>query len=235
MIKYPEKWKINYEDILPLTPSATVNIPKIITSICKVLSDINIKHLAYSGGIDSTIILCLMNILFDNVSTYIISSRKSHPDVIYAKTGSSFYKSHHHEFIVEPIDGTGDDAVKQLFKKVSKYTKSIITCDGIDEFMCGYYKHMDSPDLETYNRYISQLLPNHLVPLNKNSKDVKVYLPYLDKDIIDIFSSIPLDKKIDSENRKKVVVEIARHLGIPDGIITRNKYGFCDAFLEKDK
>ncbi len=237
MIQYPKKWKVKYENLISTQPSNHINIPKIVDAINRVVIDMNIKHLMYSGGIDSTIMLCLMTKLFDDVSTYTISVREDHPDIKFSRMGSNIYKSNHHEFIVKPIsnDTPGDDAVRQIFVEASAFTDSVICCDGIDEFMCGYYKHMEHHDFKTYKWFISRLLPNHLEPLDKNSKDVKVYLPYLDKDIISIFSNIPLNKKVDSKNRKMVVCDIAKYLGISDEIINRNKYGFCDAFLEIDK
>lgn len=236
MIVYPEYWRKDYGNLHPDKP-INPHVPNIVKELTQVIEKIDISHLAYSGGIDSTIMLCLMSRVFGNVSTYTISSRESHPDTIHARSGSSFYKSNHHEFIVEPMDdfNLGDDAVRQLFRKVSPITDSIICCDGVDEFMCGYYAHMKSPDLYTYNKYLSQLTPEHLLPLNNNSRNVKVYLPYLDEGIVSTFNSIPLSKKIDMETRKKVVVELAIYLELPIGIILRNKYGFCDAFLKEDK
>jgi asparagine synthetase B (glutamine-hydrolysing) len=239
MIVYPNDWRKDYGTLLP-DKVIDVNIPRIVDLLLQVVTEVHVRHLAYSGGIDSTIMLRLMSIIHGggNVSTYTISSRTSHPDVIFARLGSSFYRSKHHEFIVKPIDdfNLGNDAVRQLFKNVSDHTDDMITCDGIDEFMCGYYAHMDSYNLlETYKLFLDQLLPNHLLPLNINSRTIKVYIPYLNEDVIEIFRNIPLEDKVDKWNRKKVVVDIARYLEIPEEIIERNKYGFCDAFLEKDK
>ncbi len=220
------------------------NISKIISYLENVIADMDVRHLAYSGGIDSTIMLRLMtgvfssgSLFYKTVHTYTISSRESHPDIVHARIGSTLYGSIHHELIVKPIDSDnpGDDAVRQLFKNVLLTTNSIVCCDGIDEFMCGYYKHMENPTLEQYQHHLSRLLPDHLKPLDKNSGRVKVYLPYLNEGVMSIFNSIPLFKKVDSKNRKKVVVDIAKHLGIPEEIILRNKYGFCDAFLSENK
>jgi len=238
MITYPKNWRGKYEDLLPVNPTADVNIRKIINRLMAVIVEMDVRHLMYSGGVDSTIMLCLMSAVFDgDVSTYTISVREDHPDIIFSRVGSSIYRSNHHEFIVTPTPNQplGDDAVRQLFEKSSAFTDSVICCDGIDEFMCGYYKHMEHHDFKTYEWFLSRLLPDHLVPLNENSKDIKVYLPYLDKKIISTFSNIPLNKKVDSKNRKIVVCDIARYLGIRDDIIYRNKYGFCDAFLKEDK
>ena len=237
MIVYPKNWRVKYEDSLPSNPTSDVNLKNIVDHLTEVLVEININHLMYSGGVDSTIMLCLMSKLFDDVSTYTISVREDHPDVIFSRIGSSVYGSNHHEFIVTPTPNSpqGDDAVQQLFVKSSSFTDSTICCDGVDEFMCGYYKHMEHHDFKTYKWFLSRLLPDHLEPLNENSKSIEVYLPYLDEDLVSIFSNIPLNKKVDSKNRKIVTCDIARYLGIRGDIIYRNKYGFCDAFLKEDK
>jgi asparagine synthetase B (glutamine-hydrolysing) len=237
MIIYPKNWRVKYEELVPTNPSENVNIRKMVNRLIGVIVEMDVRHLMYSGGVDSTIMLCLMSKVFDHISTYTISVREDHPDIIFSRVGSSVYKSNHHEFIVTPTPNQplGDDAVRQLFEKSSIFTDSVICCDGIDEFMCGYYKHMEHHDFKTYKWFLSRLLHDHLVPLNENSKDIKVYLPYLDKEIISMFGNIPLNKKVDSKNRKIVVCDIARYLGIRGDIIYRNKYGFCDAFLKEDK
>ncbi len=235
MIVYPKNWQRDYEELC-LTSS---DVDNLIATLYNVLKNINIKHLAYSGGVDSTIVLHILSDIFKDVSTYTISCREDHPDILFARKGSGIYKSNHHEFIVGPTynesdEFVGDNAVRQLFELITEFTEEIICCDGIDEFMCGYHKHKDLLE-DTYKYFFNRLYPDHLIPLNKNSVGVKVYLPYLDKEIINIYRNIPLYKKVDNENRKKIVVKIAKCLGISKKFFDRHKYGFCDAFIEEDK
>ena len=237
MIVYPKNWNRKYEELnsLYLNPCEEIG-----SALYLILKKINVFHIAYSGGIDSTIMLHMMSIAYyGKIHTYTIGSRENHPDIQFARKGSKIYNTTHHEFIVEPTYRStdkfkGDNAVRQLFEMVSKFTNKIICCDGIDEFMCGYYDHQDKK-VSTYRHYLSKLTPNHLAPLNKGSKDMEVYLPYLDNRLIDIYRKIPLVTKVDSEHRKKIIIEIAIRLGISDEFITRNKYGFCDAFIDKNK
>jgi len=237
VIVYPKNWNQKYEELsnLYLDPCE-----EIIDTLYLILKKINVLALAYSGGLDSTLMLHIMSIVYHKkIHTYTIGSRKDHPDIQFARKGSKIYNTIHHEFIVEPTYKNtdkfkGDNAVRQLFELVSEFTDKIICCDGIDEFMCGYYDHQDRK-VSTYRHYLSKLTPNHLIPLNKNSKNIEVYLPYLDDYLIDIYRKIPLTAKADSENRKKIMIEMAVRLGISDKFINRNKYGFCDAFIEKDK
>jgi len=236
MIVYPDNWKKDYNDYADYD----IDIASIVERILQdVIYNINVNHLAYSGGIDSTIMLALLKQTYNVVHTYTISSRKDHPDVLFARLGSEKYETDHHEFIVEPTnvetdEFPGDNAVRQFFEHVGKHTDRIITCDGVDEFMCGYYAHMDGTQ-ETYEHYLSRLTPDHLVPLDSASGNVKVYVPYLNRWMICIYRNIPLSAKVDENNRKKIMVEIANYLGVPKEITERNKYGFCDAFIEDDK
>jgi len=237
MIVYPKEWQIKYEDL-----SQPNIILEIINTLREILKELNVDCLAYSGGIDSTVMLAIMCRVFDKVYTYTISSRANHPDVLFARQGSKFskfYKTIHREFIVAPTHKesdvfNGDNAVRQLFELLPSHTNKIICCDGIDEFMCGYYDHQENTE-ERYKHYLSRLLPDHLIPLHNNSGDIKVFEPYLDERLINIFRNIPLSEKVDSKNRKKIMFKIAFELGVPKEIIERNKYGFVDAFEKYDK
>lgn len=240
MIVFPKKWRKDYTTYIHY-PYLKIYAQYLLELIKVIIEEIKVPHLAYSGGIDSTIMLCLLTEFFgrDKVHTYVISSRKDHPDIIFAEKGSKLFHAIHHEFIVLPEemsrdDLRGDNAVRQLFSNVRKYTDNIICCDGIDEFMCGYYGHLGASK-SSYKYYISKLVSDHLVPLHKASKDVKVYLPYLDTYLVESMDDIHLRYKVDNYNRKKIVTLMAEILNIPDEFINRNKYGFCDAFIDKDK
>jgi len=233
MIIFPRRWNIDYFSFT-LLESLFIEegvIQKFIDILRNILEELKIKNLAYSGGIDSTIILALLTELFGkgHITTYVIASRKNHPDVLYSKIGSNYYGSNHVKFIGEQIYNS---IYKQFFNILS--IDEIICCDGIDEFMCGYYSHQKD-HRKTYELSIRDLVINHLISLNLNSGVAKVFLPYLDEKLIRLMAKIPLKCKVDTKIRKKVVVEIARKLNIPQEIIERNKYGFCDAFLMKDK
>lgn len=242
MIVYPKDWNQNYEEL----SSFYFDPREIINELYWVLKRINVLHISYSGGIDSTIVLHILSragresLFMDReIHTYTIASREDHPDVQFARKGSELYNTIHHEFIVEPTHeetdiSMGDNAVRQLFELLPEFTDKIICCDGIDEFMCGYYAHQNDT-ASMYKHYLSRLTPDHLISLNRSSEDIEIYLPFLDSRLIDFYRKIPLSAKVDTENRKKLITEIGRWLNIPDEFIDRNKYGFCDAFIAKDK
>lgn len=239
MIVYPNSWHKEYKAEFT---DPEVYVDEMLSVLRQIISKINVRHLAYSGGIDSTIILCLLSEFHGPksvINTYTISSRDDHPDIVFARRGAKIFESVHHEFIELPAksefgDNLGDNAVRQFFGKVKEYTDEIICCDGIDEYMCGYYDHMKYPN-GSYAYYLSRLLPDHLVPLDKASGGVKVYLPYLDDKLVDIMKNIPMSYKVSVDERKRLVVLMAERLGILNEFIRRNKYGFCDAFREQNK
>jgi len=241
MIKYPKMWKKKYVELADGVTESVVEVDAslIRDALSEIVCSINVKHLAYSGGIDSTILLCIMKRVFNKVFTYTISSREDHKDIQFARLGSSLYKSKHTEFIVSPNKKDtdkfiGDNAVRQLFENLSGITDSVVCGDGIDEFMCGYHKHKDGT-FETYRYFLEDLLPGHLIPLDNNSGNINVFLPYLDTSMISLYRSIPLSEKVDKLNRKKVMVALARLLNVPEEIIGRHKYGFIEAFIQEDK
>ena len=97
MIVYPANWQRNYEEL-----DHPHTVSEIIEILYDILKQLDVNHLAYSGGIDSTIMLSIMSKLFKSVHTYTISSRENHPDVLFARIGSEHYNTTHHEFIVDP-------------------------------------------------------------------------------------------------------------------------------------
>jgi asparagine synthetase B (glutamine-hydrolysing) len=240
MIVFPKEWQKDYTDYIH-KHSLKIYADYLLELMRIIVEEIKVLHLAYSGGTDSTLMLCLLTEFFGRgkIHTYTISSREDHPDILFASKGSELFGSIHHEFIVTPEemgpdDFQGDNAVRQLFSNVKEYTDKIICCDGIDEFMCGYYDHLGASS-EAYEYYISKLTSDHLIPLHKGSGNVKVYLPYLDTHLVEAMSGIDLRYKVDNNNRKKIISLIAEILNIPDEFINRNKYGFCEAFRGTDK
>lgn len=237
MIVMPTRWEKDYE---VLAQKISVDLDLIIDKIAEILRKIDVPHLAYSGGVDSSIMLAIMSAVYTKqIHTYTISSRQDHPDVKFARMGSKRFETKHHEFIVTPTTRKtdrfpGDNAVRQFFEKVRKHTDEIICCDGIDEFMCGYYDHLNGSQ-DTYRAYLSRLTPDHLIPLDSNSGNTKVFLPYLSDSLIGIYRMIPLHAKTSATNTKIIMKAIAMKVYVTKEIIERNKYGFCDAFVEKDK
>jgi len=235
MIVYPEYWR----DI-----GRPVKLKKIEDIIIQIIQEMDCDCLALSGGLDSSLILYFMLKKHQQVKAFTIGFLEDHPDVKYSKlVVNNLGRTKHRIYIPtqkeideeenQSKDLEGDKATRLFYKFISKYTDKIISCDGIDEFMCGYYSHQENPNEETYYKYIRQLREKHLKPLNRNSSQVKVYLPYLDSKLLCLLSQIPITEKVTFEQRKTLIVAMAEGK-IPDEIINRRKYGFCDALRIRD-
>ncbi len=225
MIIYPSGWK---------TIGRKIKLKEIEDVILTVLTKINCNCLALSGGLDSSLLLYFMTRIFGNdIRCFTIALSKDHPDYIFSNLVSRYFNIDNEIYIPCIRLNSGDDITKAFYDNLAKLgVTEIISCDGIDEFMCGYYDHQKNPSEEVYFDYIRRLKNDHLVPLDKNSGDIKVYLPYLDSELISVLSQIPISEKVDSVCRKKMMVQLAEGRIIKE-IIERRKYGFCDAMRIK--
>lgn len=242
MIVYPRQWS----DIgTPITREEVEE--KIEETIAKKCCNC----LALSGGLDSSLLLYFMLQIYGTVEVFTIGSSDDHPDIRYSREivksfeNKLMYRNliRHRIYIPtkeeirgEPSYGKdveGDKATRLFYRFVRKYTDRIISGDGADEFMAGYYGHQNHPNEETYYGYIRQLQERQLVPLSGNSGSVKVCLPYLDKSLLYLLCQIPLAEKVNMNERKILMAEMARGK-IPDSIIKRRKVGFCDVLKIKE-
>jgi len=231
MIVYPENWRQDYYKYADVSSVGDAPVGAFVELLEDVLDSIEVDTLAYSGGIDSTVMLDILS-HFYQAHTFTIASRNEHPDALFAKIGSLIYQTKH-QTMITGINANGN-VYETFFDMLPVDVTKIICCDGIDEFMCGYYDHQTEPE-EKYAYYLGRLTPDHLEALNSESKGVEIYLPYLNAEMIDFCTSIPLSAKVDDKHRKIYIRRVAGFLGIDDTIIDRNKYGFCDAFLTEDK
>ncbi len=208
-----------------------VSIVELEKTILQIVSEIDCNCLALSGGLDSSLLLWFMLQVHDTVNTFTIGSKDNHPDVKHSKIAAKFFGSrvsHRVHVLDNALSREGPDAVRTFYKFVSDYTDKIISGDGIDEYTCGYYDHQKSPNEETYYKHLRVLAENHLIPLDKNSGNVDVFLPYLDPRLLLLLTQIPLREKVTEQQRKIVMVKLAEGK-IPETIITRRKYGFCSS------
>lgn len=217
-----------------------VRISDIENTLYSVLSELDVQCLSLSGGLDSSLMLHYMEQLYgDSVRTFTIALNKRHPDYVWARKMAGWFGVDWSAYIrpdgVERKVGdlAGDEIVRSFYGWLEGLgVERIIACDGIDEFMCGYYTHQKSPTEETYYKFLGEMVENHLKPLHKNSGNVHVYLPFIDKRMVALYGQIPLQKKYKS--RKAVVMELARQ-HLPMGVLRRRKYGFCDAMKVKSR
>ena len=233
MIVFPDNWK-EIGQGLPSIP-----LQKIENTILEILSEIPCASLAFSGGVDSCLLLYYLQKVKKQVVAFTMGKTLDHPDVVYSKIAiENIGGNVRHEIYIpnkEDIETQGEGNVYGIFYEyVSKFTNRMISGDGIDEFMCGYYPHQKNPTESEYYYFLSRLVPDHLIPLNRESGDVKVYLPYIDRRLILLMAQIPIWDKVDKENRKKIIMSLAKNK-LPSAILERWKHGFCDALNVKEK
>lgn len=230
MILFPGNWR---------EVGQPIALKKIESTILEILAEINCNSLALSGGVDSSLLLYYLLRVKNPVNVFTIGRSHDHPDVVYSELAVNHLSKDgditHRTLIPQPeMNRGGSEAVKRFYGWVSKYTDGIIAGDGIDEFTCGYYPHQKNPVESEYYYHLNRLLPDHLIPLDKNSGNVNVFLPYLDQRLITLFSQIPICDKVDTKQRKKIIVALAKDK-LPQIILDRWKYGFCDALNIKEK
>lgn len=233
MIVFPKNWN---------AVGRRIGIKEIDNVLNKVIWGIDCNALSFSGGLDSSLLLwhmCMVRLPiavdYSPAPIRVFTATRSwtHPDFIFANKVVEYFRKkyrhidfHSHTLhIGKESEGNG---IKLFYEYIAERTDSIIAGDGIDEFMCGYYDYQTSLDREgVYYDRLRRLQKDHLIPLNENSGKVKVYLPYIDESLISLYSQIPLKNKVDDNTRKKVMVAMAKGK-VPDEILTRRKYGFCD-------
>lgn len=230
MIIYPKNWdKIGQP----------VEIRDLELAIERTLREIPCNCLALSGGLDSSLLLYFMLKVHKEVRAFTIGGSDRHRDVYYAVLAAEELGRTRHLYYVpsqEEIDADidqegdlkGDKATRLFYKFVKTYTPEIISGDGIDEFMCGYYDHQSYPTEPAYFRIIRRLWLEQLKPLDRNSMGVKVYLPYLDAGLLYLLGQIPTYEKVNERERKILMIKMAAGK-IPEEILMRDKIGFCNA------
>lgn len=198
-----------------------------------------------------------------SIYAFTIAGSKEHPDYKFSKIAAKKFGAIHHVFIPDngsvenakrvmsrhwPSDPffRGDDAVFLLFQYISGLNralglkiKAVLTFDGIDELLGGYPRHRMHDGLvemaEEFRKSWGELDKKHITPLIRtaNRFEFEVIFPYLQEEVINFISGIPLRERTSREESKIPLRRIARRYYLPEEIVNRRKRGFCDA-LKKE-
>jgi len=114
MIVSPIDWNVKYESFIKDNEDpVSFSVIRIIDQLLEVLERNQVTDLAYSGGIDSTVMLALMHDCFhkEDITVHTIASRIDHPDVIHSIIGAQHFEVNQNLYIINDHDKSGNNAV----------------------------------------------------------------------------------------------------------------------------
>ena len=207
---------------------------------------------AYSGGVDSTLISKILHDLEYDLTLLTIGFTESH-DILFAQEVNDQLQYPHkiseinihtfpkiateiHEKIQTDNISWNENCI--AFYYVSKLAqsleiKTVVTANGIDELFCGYntYRDIISEGESAVNELMNQKLENEqkmmkAVNMISSEFDVKILQPLLSEEFIEYAKTVPISEKIkDSEDlmRKHAIRNLGKDIGIPEISYTKRK------------
>ena len=199
---------------------------------------------AFSGGVDSTLIAKLLNDMNYDVNLLTIGFHDSH-DITFAKEVNQNLGYQHDILEIEPTSfketsSKIHDIIKTdnlswnensiAFYYVSKLAqehelKSVVTANGVDELFCGYNSYRDAIGIgekEVIDMMNSKLENEIQMMIAVNNVcaefGVKIIQPLLSPSFIEIAKKIPISEKIhgpDDLMRKHVIRSLAIDCNVP--------------------
>ena len=219
-------------------------LDEIITAIKTTVYDESIG-VAFSGGVDSTLIAKLLNDHGYDIHLLTIGFQDSH-DINFAKEVNEILKFKHDILEIEPesfqkVSEDVHDIIKTdnlswnensiAFYYVSKLAKklgisTVVTANGIDELFCGYnaYREAIEVGVDEVMNVMNQKLDNEkkmMIAVNNVTSlfDVRILQPLLHENFISYAKTIPISEKIIDENdlqRKHAIRKLAASCGVPE-------------------
>ena len=207
---------------------------------------------AFSGGVDSTLISKILHDLEYDISLLTIGFSESH-DILFAKEVNEQLKFPHH--VLEIDDNTFEKISSDINKKIQTDNLSwnenciafyyvaklaqtlnldtVVTANGIDELFCGYnaYREVISQGESQINELMDTKLENEIkmmkaVNLIASEFGVTILQPLLSSEFVEFAKTVPITEKIlDSEDliRKHAIRKLAQDVGVPEISYTKRK------------
>lgn len=219
-------------------------ISELKTAIQDTISEKKIG-IAFSGGVDSTLLAKLCSDLDYDVTLLTIGFQNSH-DILFSKKINEIMKLPHKIYEIEKnsfneISSNIKNKIKTdnlswnenciAFYYVSKLAQkinldSVVTANGIDELFCGYnaYRDVIEEGENAVDELMNSKLENELkmmdaVNLVSSEFGVTLFQPFLSDHFIEFAKKIPIVDKIkNSEDliRKHIVRKVALEIGVPE-------------------
>jgi len=241
-ITYPEKWEEIIKNSVFNEP-AQISYGRLKKELIKSLRD-SIRPfknegfcVALSGGVDSSVLVALLTTINVEFTAVTIGFGKVHKDIVFAKLMQKTF-GFKHKIAVLSGERLSVDAYDDLFREISGFGfKNTICADTVDEILGGYWMHRrpevlapdDCADKQAwvFEKIWKDLPKLHLQPMNYYAKKhgITVSLPYLGAN--KILRKVAINQRVDENNGKIILRELARNIRIPDEIIKRPKLGLC--------
>jgi len=208
--------------------------------------------IAFSGGVDSTLVSKICNDLGFDITLLTIGFPNSH-DILFAKDVNK-HLNYKHE-ILEIDQDFFDEIASKISKKIktdnlswnenciafyyiAKLAQSleittVVTANGIDELFCGYNAYREA--IEVGEENVLQLMDSKIENELKMMKavnevtselSVKIIQPLLDEQFIKVAKAIPISEKISGKYdliRKHIIRKLASEIGVPDISVEKRK------------
>ncbi len=206
--------------------------------------------IAFSGGVDSTLVSKICKDLGFDITLLTIGFSDSH-DISFAKDVNEILKLHHE---ISEID---HDSFNEIASKINKKINTdnlswnenciafyyvaklanslginkVVTANGIDELFCGYNAYREA--IEKGEDKVIELMNSKLENEQKMMQavnevtsefGVQIIQPLLSKNFIEYAKSIPVSEKITGKDdlmRKHMIRKLASEIGVPE--ISTNK------------
>ena len=219
--------------------------------ICEILKSIDISvdrrenfAIAFSGGLDSSLLAKIVKDNFKDVTLLSIGFPGSH-DIEFSKFISNKMSIKHitYEINIENFIIVLKKIIKNMpcnnlshiencvafyyisFLASSNGFNNVLTANGFDELFCGYnrYRQIFSDGIVEINKFMDKKIENEQMLVKEiqevsNEFNVSIKQPFLSCDFIEYAKKIPIDKKITSSNdllRKHILREVAILLNVP--------------------
>ena len=200
---------------------------------------------AFSGGVDSTLIAKLLSDAGYDIHLLTVGFHDSH-DINFAKEVNDILNFKHDMLEIDPnffqettkkiheiikTDNLSWNENSIAFYYVSKLANSlgistVVTANGIDELFCGYnaYREAIGVGVDEVMNVMNKKLDNEkkmMIAVNDVTSrfDVKILQPLLNDDFISYAKTIPISEKITSPDdlqRKHAIRKLALSCGVPE-------------------
>ena len=207
---------------------------------------------AFSGGVDSTLLAKLVKDLGYDIHLLTIGFQDSH-DINFAKEVNQLLNFPHSISEIDPVKFKGiSQKINQTIKSDNlswnensiafhyvaelaqkNELKTVVTANGIDELFCGYnsYREAIEKGEGEVTKMMDEKLKNEgemMVAINKVTAEFGVMMvqPFLSPSFVDYSKKIPVSEKIhgpDDMQRKHPIRELAMDYGVPEVAAQKQK------------